>query len=277
MWAPARRLSLSAVPPRKKAAAGPPKLTHADIAALKPRVQAGETPRVVVRAASAAVPAGTRGNIVRIGNPTEGEYVVVRLGRDEVPFAPSELGMTARTAAATGTAAPPAGRKAAAAKSTAPPKKAAPAKAPTRPAAKAPAKSVAKAATESPAESALSFGTKTAAKAPANAPTRRAKKAAAGRSKSRRALPALVVTLRFNDGGWTVEASRGARRLARSSPVRPGAVKAFADLVDEPAVADAITETIESCRSVVEERAASLRAELIAAEAALKEYESRRR
>ena len=257
------------MPPRKKAAAGPPKLTHADIAALKPRVQAGETPRVVVRAASAAVPAGTRGNIVRIGNPTEGEYVVVRLGRDEVPFAPSELGMTARTAAATGTAAPPAGRKAAAAKSTAPPKKAAPAKAPTRPAAKAPAKSVAKAATESPAKS--------APKAPANAPTRRAKKAAAGRSKSRRALPALVVTLRFNDGGWTVEASRGARRLARSSPVRPGAVKAFADLVDEPAVADAITETIESCRSVVEERAASLRAELIAAEAALKEYESRRR
>jgi hypothetical protein len=258
------------VPPRKKtAAAGPPKLTHDDIAALKPRVQAGETPRVVVRAASAAVPAGTRGNIVRIGNPSEGEYVVVRLGRDEVPFAPSELGMTARTAAA---GAPPAGRKAAAAKASAPPKKAAPAR--------TPAKAAANTATEAPAKAtpAPAKATGAAAKSPTKAvkaPAKRTGKTTGGRS--RRALPALVVTLRFNDGGWTVEASRGARRLARSSPVRPGAVKAFADLVDEPTVAEAITETIESCRSVVEERAASLRAELIAAEAALKEYESRRR
>ncbi|HET9187018.1 MAG TPA: hypothetical protein VFN80_03620 [Acidothermaceae bacterium] len=54
-------------------------------------------------------------------------------------------------------------------------------------------------------------------------------------------------------------------------------MKAFADLVDESAVRDALTETIESCRSVVEERAASLRAELEAAEAALKEYEAKRR
>jgi hypothetical protein len=265
------------VPPRKKtAAAGPPKLTHDDIAALKPRVQAGETPRVVVRAASAAVPAGTRGNIVRIGNPSEGEYVVVRLGRDEVPFAPSELGMTARTAAATAAGAPPAGRKATAAKASAPPKKAAPARTP----AKAPAKAAANTATEAPAKTtpAPAKATGAAAKSPTKAvkaPAKRTGKTTGGRS--RRALPALVVTLRFNDGGWTVEASRGARRLARSSPVRPGAVKAFADLVDEPTVAEAITETIESCRSVVEERAASLRAELVAAEAALKEYESRRR
>jgi hypothetical protein len=54
-------------------------------------------------------------------------------------------------------------------------------------------------------------------------------------------------------------------------------VKAFADLLDEEIVREALTETIESCRSVVEERAASLRAELVVAEAALKEYEARRR
>jgi hypothetical protein len=229
------------VPPRKKTAAAPPPLTDADVAALKSRVQAGEKPRVVVRTASAAVPAGTRGNIVRVGNPSEGEYVVVRLGKDEVPFAPAELAVSGRAAKTVAVPAPMPGRK--------------------KPATKAPAKPSAAAAT------------------PAKAASPRApKRTARGRrSTSRRALPPLVVTLRFTDGTWTVEASRGARRLAKAAPVRPGAVKAFADLVDETVVRDALTETIESCRSVVEERAAALRAELVAAEAALKEYDARRR
>jgi len=252
-----RRSSVTAVPPRKKAAAGPPALSDADVAALKARVQSGETPRVVVRTASAAVPAGTRGNIIRIGNPSEGEFIVVRLGRDEVPFAPNELGMSGRAAAVPAKAAAPAKAaplaKKAAAKQATPPA-AAPAK-------KAPPSTKAVAAAPTPA--------------PARA-KRSAKKAPSAGRANRRGMPTLVVTLRFNDGDWTVEAARGARRIAKSSPVRPGAVKAFADLVDDTAVRDAVTETIESCRSVVEERAASLRAELLAAEAALKEYDARR-
>jgi hypothetical protein len=226
------------VPPRKKASPAPPPLTDAEVDALRGRVQAGEKPRVVVRAASAAVPAGTRGNIVRIGKPSEGEYVVVRLGKDEVPFAPVELSMSGRQARVT--APPPAPAKKAAKKATAPARKAA------VPAAK-----------KSPPPTAK----KTTRRAPAG----------------KRTPPPLVVTLRFNDGEWSVEAARGSRRLAKPSGVRPGAVKAFADLLDEDTVRDALTETIESCRSVVEERAAALRAELVAAEAALKEYEARRR
>lgn len=244
-------------PRRKKAPAAPSALTDSDVAALKSRVQAGDKPRVVVRTASAAVPAGTRGNIVRIGNPSEGEYVVVRLGKDEVPFAPSELAMSGRTSKVAA-APPPAAKKAS---PRTPTRGAVPSK-PTTPAKSATTKS----ATAKPAPG-----------APA-APPRPARKASSrGRSSSRRSLPALVVTLRFSDGVWTVEASRGARRLAKAAPVRPGAVKAFADLVDETTVRDALTDTIESCRSVVEERAAALRAELSAAEAALKEYDARRR
>jgi hypothetical protein len=247
--------SLSPVPPRKKATAAPPALTDADVAALKARVQAGEKPRVVVRAASAAVPAGTRGSIVRVGNPSEGEYVVVRLGNDEVPFAPSELAMPGRAAKKAAAAVPPVDLTPVK-KSTpaAPAKKAAPAKA-----------AAAKSAPAKPAP---------AKAAPAKAT---AKQVPAKKSTPKRSLPPLVVTLRFDDGQWTVEASRGARRLAKSTAIRPGAVKAFADLVDEPTVSEALTETIESCRSVVEERAAALRAELLAAEAALKEYEAGRR
>src|SRR5579875_3803604 len=81
-----------AVPPRRRAA-DPAALTDDDLADLRRRVAGGETPRVIVRAASAAVAAGTRGNVIRFGDPKDNEYVVVRLGRDEVPFAPSELAL----------------------------------------------------------------------------------------------------------------------------------------------------------------------------------------
>jgi len=238
------------VPPRKKAPPGPPALTDGDVADLRSRLSAGEKPRVVVRTASAAVPAGTRGNVVRIGNPSDGEFIVVRLGRDEVPFAPNELAVGGR-GGRPAKAAPPAPVKKAAAKK-------APAPAPAKKATAAAKKAAAPAATPAPAKKAAL----------------RKRPAAAAK---RKALPPLVVTLRFTDGDWTVEASRGARRVSKAVAVRPGAVKAFADLVEDGAVREALTETIESCRSVVEERAAALRAELEMAEAALKDYESRRR
>lgn len=248
------------MPPRKKASAAPPPLTDSDVATLRDRVKSGEKPRVIVRAASAAVPAGTRGNIVRVGNPSEGEFIVVRLGRDEVPFAPSELAVTSRTkngsAPAPGAAAAKAAAKkapAAAAASTAGRRPA------TQPAATQPAAAKPTATKPSPAKPA------------------KAARAAKRRPGPRRTPPPLTVTLRFAEGQWSVEASRGARRLAKPSALRPGAVKAFADLVDEVQVREALTETVESCRAVVEERAAALREQLNAAEAALKEYEARRR
>jgi hypothetical protein len=261
------------VPPRKKSTPTTPRLTADDVAALRARVTAGEKPRVVVRTASAAVPAGTRGNVIRVGNASDKEFIVVRLGRDEVPFAPNELGLTTRSKTA---AAAPA--KKAARPATKAPAAKAPAKAPARPA-KAAAKRPAK-ATRSSRETAATRETAAPRPAPAAAdgaaPARRTSRKAS-RSSSRRGQPPLTVTLRFTDGEWSVEAQRGARRLARASALRPGAVKAFADLVDEPAVREALTETVESCRAVVEERAAKLRAELQAAEASLREYEARRR
>jgi len=244
------------VPPRKKTNARPSALTKDEVAGLRARLSAGEKPRVIVRAASAAVPAGTRGNVIRMGNPSEGEFIVVRLGRDEVPFAPSELALSARGKTATASAA-----------------KSAPAKAASRPSAKKTVrkKTVAKAAA---ARSAPAKATPTRTAAAKAAP---AKRAGARKSGGRKIAHPLTVTLRFNDGRWTVEAQRGARRLARPSLVRPGAVQAFAELVDDATVQDAISEIVESNRTVAEQKAEKLRAELAAAEAALEEYEARRR
>jgi hypothetical protein len=205
------------VPPARRASTTPPALTDDDVAQLRERVAAGEKPRVVVRAASASVAAGTRGSVVRLGDPKDSEYVVVRLGRDEVPFAPSELGIPGRKAAA-----------------------------PQRAQAETPR--------------------------PVREPAARSARPARAVAKR---VPPLVVTMRFRDGGWTVEAQRGARRLSKPVALRPGAVSAFAEHVDEPDVREALEETVESCRAVVEERAAALRAELNAAESALRDYDKK--
>jgi hypothetical protein len=210
--------------PAKKTIVTPPALTDADVSELRARVAAGEKPRVVVRTASASVAAGTRGNVVRLGDPKDGEYIVVRLGRDEVPFAPVELGIAGRPAAPSAAAAVRA-----------------PAKATTAP---------------QPKRVAASRTSRTAA---------------------RKRVPPLVVTLRFRDGDWTVEALRGARRLAKPAPIRPGAVSAFAEHLDDESLRETLVETVDSARSLIEAQRAELRARLEATEAELRDYDARPR
>jgi hypothetical protein len=216
--------------PARRAVATPPPLTDEDVDSLRAKVTAGEKPRVVVRAASAAVPAGTRGNIIRLGDPKEGEYILVRLGKDEVPFAPVELGLPGRVAAKTAAAAPT-----------------------PKPAATPP---VAKPAVAKPAA------------APA---TRRPK------SRPAKRVPPLTVTLRFSGGAWSIDAQRGARRLARPAVLRPGAVSALAEHLDDDLLREALVDAVESCRSVVEAQRLELRAKLEAAEAALRDYDAKPR
>lgn len=218
--------------PTRRAAATPPPLTNDDVEALRAKVAAGEKPRVVVRAASASVAAGTRGNVIRMGDPKESEYIVVRLGKDEVPFAPAELGISGRPAATTAPAKPPAPRPAAAERPPATPRPSVASKA---------------------------------------APRRQASRGSARR------VPPLSVTLRFSSGAWTVEAQRGARRLTRPTALRPGAVTALADHLDDDALRDVLVEAVDSCRSVVEAQRAELRAKLEAAEAALRDYDTKPR
>jgi hypothetical protein len=210
--------------PAKKSTAAPPALTNADVTELRTRVAGGEKPRVVVRTASAAVPAGTRGNVVRLGDPKDGEYIVVRLGRDEVPFAPAELGIPGRKAAP-----------------------AAPSAASPETAAAAPR------------------ATTTAPRAPRSSTTR----------KPAKRVPPLTVTLRFREGSWTIEGQRGARRIAKPGDLRPGAVSALADHVEDDALREALVEAVESSRSLVEAERAALREKLQAAEATLRDYDAR--
>jgi hypothetical protein len=206
----------------------PPPLTDDDLADLRAKLGAGEKPRVVVLVASAAVAAGTRGNVIRLGDPADSEYIVVRLGRDEVPFAPTELGIPGR-------------------KGPTPEKPVKEPKQPREP--------------RAPREPRSSAPSSRASRAPAAAPSKR--------------VPPMTIVMRFRDGAWTVEAQRGAKRVGKPGALRPGAVSAFAEHLDDVAVRDALTETVEACRAVVEQQAAELRALLAETEITLRDYESR--
>ncbi len=245
-------------------ATAPAPLAPEQVAELREQVGRGEQPRVVVRSGSAGLAAGARGSVVRVGEPQHDadEFIVVRVGKDEIPFAPAELGLPGRRGLAAVPEATAAERS-----RTAPRKQPARSRTPRK---AVPAKQAAEqAGAQAPQEYAAQ------APAGADAPARPAKRTAARRPSraARRPASPVTLTLRFADGTWTAEATRGSRRVGRAAPVRAGAVRALADLIDDEAVSTLIAETVDSCRAEAEGRAAELREQLRAAEAALKEYD----
>lgn len=247
------------MPPRRSARAVPSPLTDEQVDQLRADVQAGRSPRVVIRTPSAGLPAGTRGPVLRVGDPSvQSEFIVVRLSGDEIPFAPGELALPGAAARRTPQkqGSPPPGA----------PAPGAPEPEPATPAVSAPA---APAAVSRPRKRAEKPPLRTAA--PATPAASRRTPARAGRRKP----PGPVsLTLRFADGRWTAEAARGGKRVGgRAASVRAGAVAALAESIDDAQVSGLIAETLEACRSEVEERATELRAQLAEAERALREYD----
>src|SRR5690242_3283184 len=65
-------------------------LSTADVEQLRTAVTAGRKPKVRFRP-SAGQMAGEVGQVIRLDDPADDEWVVVRFGRDELPFAPTDL------------------------------------------------------------------------------------------------------------------------------------------------------------------------------------------
>lgn len=238
-----------------------PPLSHADIEELRARVGASPPPRVALRTASAGLPAGTRGPVVRIEDSAErSEFIVVRLRGDELPFAPGELTLPRRTARRP--AAPETGGVSGNAPSSVPE----PGEAPAGDLQAAPTPSRDLSAASTPVLS----GRRTSRSTAVPTPTRPRARAATG---SPRALPEVAVVLRFSAGGWTIEAQRGGKRVAKPQPIRASVARAVAELLDSSPVAEVVAETVQACRAVAAERAEGLRRQLAAAEAALAEFD----
>ncbi|OLE22811.1 MAG: hypothetical protein AUG44_23950 [Actinobacteria bacterium 13_1_20CM_3_71_11] len=164
-------------------------LSPTDLDGIRESLSGGRRPKVMFTESAGQI-AGQVGQVVRLEDPAAGdEFVVVRFGRDELPFSPADLVIPPRGAVAAKTTAP--GR----AKTT-------------------------EAATEAlegpelrltpPPVPAPREETAPPAPAPEAAPRRAARPAKV------KPPAALTVTLAYAEGEWTVGANQGTKALARA-------------------------------------------------------------
>lgn len=220
-------------------------LSTEELTTIRDGLAAGRKPRVQFTESAGQI-AGQVGQVVGLADPAAGdEFVVVRFGKDELPFSPGDLRVAPRGAVV---------------------KKAAPAPPPPSPPMPefvidkppAPRKPV-----PAPPSSEDEPVTDTAPPPP---PPRKAT-----RPVKAKPAPALTVTLAYGEGEWTVTASQGSRVLAKPYVVRPAEALRMVSLVDVPGVQEAVEHILSAERAEAEQQAQRLRAELAEVEARLAE------
>ncbi|MEU7176180.1 hypothetical protein ABZ949_32395 [Micromonospora tulbaghiae] len=224
-------------------------LSTDEVQGIREALAAGRKPRVVFTEAAGQM-AGQLGQVVELTDPAASEeFVVVRFGRDELPFSPADVAIAPKGA----------GRRPAA--EAKPEPEQAPA-APPEPAfvldtPRVPAPRREKPKTEQP---------------PAEPkPAKRAVKAAKPKTP-----PGLTVTLAYAEGEWTVAAQQGTKALARPYVVKPAEALRMVALVDVPGVQEAVEQILAAERAEAEQQAEKLRAELAEIEARLAELREAR-
>ncbi|GAA1888130.1 hypothetical protein [Asanoa iriomotensis] len=225
-------------------------LSTDELSSIRDSLAAGRKPKVVFTAAAGQIE-GQTGQVIELTDPdVSDEFVVVRFGRDELPFSPTDVAVAPR------------GR-------TAPVKKAAPAapvdEPPPGPGLLPPAapKAVVPAPRE---EKTVTASTVEEPTAEAPRPAKRAAKAARPKGPA-----GLTVTLAYADGEWTVAAAQGTKSLAKPYVIRPAEALKMVALVDVPGVHEAVEQIMASERAEAESQAEKLRAELAEIEARLAE------
>ncbi len=290
------------------APANTPRLTPADLVQIREALAAGRKPKVVFTSAAGQI-AGQVGHIVELTDPTDSdEWIVVRFGKDELPFSPSDLTVPSRAKPV------PAARSAVAARSPAGRRNTATAKAEPEfklgtPAAPAPreGKSMLSTGETKPASANGSARTNGSASGPGGAAANGAGGAAAngaggaaangaggapangaaGASHSighqaggngraakiakPKAPASLVVTLAYAGKEWTVAATQGSKSLAKPYVIKPTEALRMVALVDVPGVHEAVEAIIAAERAEAEGRATRLREELAELESRLAE------
>ncbi|MFD2765194.1 hypothetical protein [Micromonospora eburnea] len=217
-------------------------LSTDEVQGIREALAGGRKPKVVFTAAAGQI-AGQVGQVVGLTDPAVSEeFVVVRFGRDELPFSPADLAIAPKGA----------GRKPAEPKPEVeePPAVVEPEFVLDTPRVPAPRQ-------EEP---------KVEQQVETKQPARRAVKAAKPKSPA-----GLTVTLAYADGEWTVAAQQGAKALAKPYVVKPAEALRMVALVDVPGVQEAVEQILASERAEAEQQAEKLRAELAEIEARLAE------
>lgn len=222
-------------------------LSESDVAEIRDELSAGKPSTVWFTPVAVGVPVGGSAKVAAVGEVAEGEYIQVRPAgsRDLMFCSPSELTR----------ARPPRRRK-------------------SEPAAPEPAPA------PEPAQQEPAPGSVGPSSAPATRPETRRRAAEVSpppsptvrRSTDRRPPSAevAVMLVASAQGEWTVEVTVGKKRVVRSLPVQPAEVAKAARSLPAP-VTEAIEASLAAARKRQTERVEQLRAELEAAQQALRE------
>jgi hypothetical protein len=216
-------------------------LSTDELQVIRDGVAAGRKPRVQFTETAGGQIAGQVGQVVGLTDPAESDdWVVVRFGKDELPFSPADLRVAPRGAV--------------------PRKVPAQASGPEFEIDKPPP------VPATAAQPAVAAPTPTPTPAPAPAP-----KKASGRPARAKPAATLTVTLAYGDGEWTVAATQGAKALAKPYVIRPAEALRMVSLIDMPGVQEAVEQIVNAERADAEQQAQRLRAELAEIEARLAE------
>ncbi|GAA2900193.1 hypothetical protein Acy02nite_83340 [Actinoplanes cyaneus] len=227
-------------------------LTTEELDGIRDALAAGRKPKVQFTESAGQI-AGQIGQVVGLEDPAVSEeWVVVKFGRDELPFSPVDLRIAPKGV---------------------PVKKAVP------PVAPAPA--------PEPVLSGPEFLIDKPIEKPKPSPVQRKSEddvdkegqqemtAPAPRKVARPAKPkpgpSLTVTLAYAEGEWTVGANQGAKALAKPYVIRPAEALKMVQLIDVPGVQEAVEQILAGERAEAEQQAQRLRAELAEIEARLAE------
>lgn len=289
-------------------------LSTAELDKVRAGLAGGRRPKVMFTAAAGQI-AGQLGQVVALTDPAESdEWVVVRFGRDELPFSPGDLqvpprGKPARPAPPPEPARPPEPEfvidKPVLPSARRSPRAAVnghagevPASSPGRPSlaasspASAPAASASRSSGSPSSPSGPAASSTAVSDAPAPAPRKRSpgasatlpdvpapaprRQSPAARKPKGRPSPALTVTLAYAEGEWTVAAAQGSKTLARPYLVKPAEAMRMVALVDVPGVREAVEQIVAAERAEAEEQAERLRAQLAEVESRLAELRDAR-
>jgi hypothetical protein len=231
-------------------------LSTDELEVIRDGLAAGRKPRVQFTETAGQI-AGQVGQVVGLADPAESdEWVVVRFGRDELPFSPADLRVAPRGAAA---------RKAAPPSAPVPAAPPAPEFVLDKP---LPAKPV---PAPAPVVNGDGAGPSAQAKGGNGVTAPAPRKAASARAGKVKPPAALTVTLAYGDGEWTVAAAQGSKALAKPYVIRPAEALRMVSLVDVPGVQEAVEQILAAERAEAEQQAQRLRAELAEIEARLAE------
>lgn len=224
-------------------------LSTEDLEVIRDALAAGRKPKVVFTSSAGQV-AGEFGQVVKLTDPAlSDEWMVVRFGKDELPFSPTDLAIPPKGPAARRSPAPPSEQPEL--KLTQPPTP------PTRQEQQMTARS------QSPTTAAEGAAKPAAGSGSVPAPRK------AGRTQKAKGPAGLTVTLAYADGEWTVGASHGSKTVAKPYVIKPADALKMVGLLDVPAVQEAVEQIVAAERAEAEQQAQKLRAELAEIESRL--------